>query len=178
MYSVSPHVISIVRLLLVKSTNLSIKLENMKILLVLLALILLNGLSADAQTVSDLETKYGKPLQIYEVLPGVMATVKFNDNGQVREMRVERYNATEKMIYLDTTFPDDLLEKVVDELAPPAKRGAKSERSGDTVFMGGIARTFDEYENASITYFRSSRGDCGGTVAIVITWKNNSSKQK
>ena len=148
----------------------------MKFFLALTVLIFLSVLSADAQTVTDLETKYGKSLQIYEVRPGVMATVKFDENGQVREMRVERYNATEKMVYLDTTFPEDLLEEVINELAPATKRGAKSERSGDTVFMGGSARTFDEYKNASITYFASSRGDCRGTVAIIITWKNNPSK--
>ena len=149
----------------------------MRLLLVLTALIFLSVVSADAQTITDLETKYGKSPQIYEVRPGVMASVKFDENGQVREMRVERYNATEKMIYLDTTFPEDLLAEVINELAPVAKRGAKSERSGDTVFMGGSARTFDEYENATITYFASIRGDCRGTVAVVITWKNPS-KQK
>ncbi|MCW5960874.1 MAG: hypothetical protein KIS76_11990 [Pyrinomonadaceae bacterium] len=150
----------------------------MRFFLALITLSFLSAIFANAQTVADLEAKYGKSPQIYEVRPGVIATVKFDDNGQVREMRVERYNATEKTIYLDTTFPDDLLEEVVNELAPPAKRGAKSERSGDTVFMGGTARTFDEYENASITYFSSIRGDCRGTVAIVIIWKNNSPKQK
>ena len=161
-----------------KSTNLSITLENMKFLLALTVLIFLSAVSANAQTAADFETKYGKSLQIYEVRPGVMATVKFDDNGQAREMRVEKYNATAKMIYLDTTFPEDLLEEVVNELAPVAKLGAKNERSGDTVFIGGSERTLDEYENATITYYGSTRGDCRGTVAIVITWKNNPSKQK
>ena len=110
----------------------------MKFLLVPIILIFLTVASADAQTIADFETKYGKSLQIYEVRPGVMATVKFDDNGQVCEMRVERYNATEKTIYLDTTFPEELLKELVNELAPAAKRGAKSERSGDTVFIGGI----------------------------------------
>jgi hypothetical protein len=137
--------------------------------------------SALAQSADDLKTKYGEPFKAYEISPGIMMTVTFDESGQASEMRIERHEATEKMIYLDADIQP--AKEIVDELVPVSERGAKVDK--DLITISGVGGDrLERYENIDITYFfkvSTNKKDSGkvvsGTVAIVIKWKSRSHNQ-
>jgi hypothetical protein len=129
-------------------------------------------LSAGAQSSDDLKSKYGAPFKAFEIRPGIMMTVKFGENGQASEMRIEHHAATDSKVYLDMTIPSYLFKEIVDELVPVAERGAKGEFSGLMLIVGGSGTSTDDYENVAITYYSNQSKECSGLVAIVIKWKN------
>jgi hypothetical protein len=131
--------------------------------------------SAPAQSADDLKTKYGEPFKAYEIRPGIMMTVKFDERGQVSEMRIGPHAATDETVHLDATIPSYLLKEIVDEVAPVSERGAKGAGFGSTIIVGGGGTVLENYENVDMTYYiNSSSKECGGTVAVVIKWKNRS----
>ena len=147
--------------------------------LILVSLVLMFvAISTWAQSPDDLKSKYGAPFNAYEIRPGIMMTVKFDESGQASEMRVERHNNTDSMVYLDTTIPPDLSKEIVDELAPVAARGAKTDFSGFTVITGGGGTATEDYENVAITYYTRYTKECSGLVAIVIRWKSHAQNPK
>lgn len=135
------------------------------------------AISAWAQSSADLKSKYGVPFKAYEIRPGIMMTVKFDENGQASEIRIERHAATDSMVYLDTTIPPFLSKDIVEELVPVAERGTKGEFSGLILITGGSGISTDDYENVAITYYTSESKECGGLVAIVIKWKKRAQNQ-
>jgi hypothetical protein len=128
--------------------------------------------SVEAQSSDDLRSKYGAPFEAFEIRPGIMMTVKFDENSQASEIRIERHAATDSKVYLDTTIPSDLSKEIVDELVPVAERGAKGKFSGLMLIVGGSGTSLDDYENVSIIYHTSQSKECSGLIAIVIKWKN------
>jgi hypothetical protein len=128
--------------------------------------------SVDAQSSDDLKSKYGAPFKAFEIRPGIMMTVKFGENNQASEIRIERHAATDSKVYLDTTIPSYLSKEIVDELVPVAERGAKTGFSGLGFIVGGSLTSQDDYENVNIIYYSSQSKECSGLVAIVIKWKN------
>ena len=151
----------------------------MKLFLAAIIFTICNIAFVAAQTATEIESKYGKPIQMYEVRPGVFMNVKFDANGQASEIRVERHNMTDSISYLDTTFPADLLKEVIDELVPLAKRGARiNESSAFMLVTGGAATQTLDYENVSITYEDAFTGECSGTIGMIIKWKSRLPKQK
>lgn len=135
------------------------------------------AISAWAQSSVDLKSKYGAPFKAYEIRPGIMMTVKFDENGQASEMRIERHAATDSTVYLDTTIPPFLSKDIVEELVPVAERGTKGEFSGLMLIIGGSGTSTDDYENVAITYYTRQSKECSGLVAIVIKWKKRAQNQ-
>jgi len=128
--------------------------------------------SVNAQSSDDLKSKYGVPFDAFEIRPGIMMTVKFDENRQASEIRIERHAATDSEVYLDTTIPWDLSKEIVDELVPVAERGPKGKFSGLMLIVGGSGTSQDDYENVSIIYYSRQSRECSCLVAIVIKWKN------
>jgi hypothetical protein len=137
-----------------------------------------------AQTADDLKTKYGEPFKAYEIRPGIMMTVKFDESGRASEMRIERQAATEKTIYLDNDIDQALAKEIVDELVPVSARGAKGDSFGLMTINGLGGTELENYENVDISYYfkvstnkKESGKILSGIVAIVIKWKNRSHNQ-
>ena len=139
-----------------------------------------------AQTASDLSSKYGGPIQSYEIRPGIFVTAKYDANGEVCEMTVEKRHVQGSGDFvLDETFLSAEERKwIVDELAPAAKRGQELKPTDNLITSRGVGVTERyEYENVSITYYSknipTTKNDTIviGTACIVITWKNRLCKQ-
>jgi hypothetical protein len=156
----------------------------MKLRFLQLSLLLsLAAIPAWAQTSSELNSKYGVPTQSYEIRPGIFLTVKYAADGQACEMAVEkRHVRASGTIDLDsTTLSSEEKKMIVEDLIPVAKRGKRSEVSGDIAIIGGGGTESDDYENISITYYSnyspSKNAIIRGTVAIVIRWKGRTCKE-
>ncbi len=141
--------------------------------------IVISAIVSPAQTVAEIESKYGKPTQIYEVRPGIMMTVKFDADGQASEIKIARQAITDSTIYLDVLLSHDLVKEIVDELVPISVRG-KMDREGDTFLAGGVATRTDDYGNVTITYHSSFsfNSTCNGLVAVTIKWNSHTPSKK
>ena len=139
-----------------------------------ISLVLLFFTVSLAQSSDDLKSKYGTPFKSYEIRPGIMMMVKFDENGQASEMRIERHAVTEPTVFLERTIPSYLSKEIVDELAPVVERGTRrqSEFSDLMLTVGGCGTSTDDYKNVAITYYTRQSEECNGLVAIVIKWKN------
>jgi len=117
---------------------------------------------AVGQTSSDLERKYGPPIKAFEVRPGVLMTVTYDDDGQVCQMALEKRRATDSGVSTDTNFSNELVEGLLDDLLPAAERGKKSTLYGLTRVTS--RQTDFSYENVSVTLFDRQ--------ALIIEWVN------
>lgn len=86
-------------------------------------LTLLCGLQAGfGQTSADLSTRYRQVIS-YLLRPTVIMTPRFAADGQVCEMAIERRQNTDTEIVIATSFSEEEVHELVDELAPEAERG-------------------------------------------------------
>ena len=131
-------------------------------------------ISVWAQSADELKSKYGPSFEAFEVRPGIMMTVRFDENGQASEYRVERHASTDSKIFLDAAIPSNLAKEIVDELVPVAQRGRRGEFSDLTLIVGGGGTSTDAYDSVAITYYSNQTKECTGLMAIVIKWKNRS----
>ncbi len=146
----------------------------LKLIIAVLSVVITVVIVSSAQTIADIESKYGKPTQIYEIRPGIMMTVKFDAEGQATDIKIARQAITDSTIYLGVLLPDDLVKEIIDELVPISKRG-KMPREGDTFFAGHVGLRTDDYGNVTITYHSSASigSTCNGLVAVTIKWKSH-----
>ena len=136
------------------------------------------SISAWAQTSNDLTSKYGQAFTAFEIRPGIMMALRFDETGQASEMRIQHHAVTDSTIYLDTAIPANLANEIVDELVPVAKRGARVNAfAGLTLIKWGGGTSNDVYENVSITYYSCHTKECAGLLAIIIKWKNRTLNQ-
>jgi hypothetical protein len=146
------------------------------------AVILIGCSGSFAQTVKEFQARYGKPIEVYEIRPGILLYPKFDADGRLIEARIQRSIATGSTIYLDSELPDDQLVKILNELVPPERRGTRSDLSGLLVVVGPGGTQSDDYENVSITrYFSAGHGkklSFSGTMAIVVELKPSFYQQK
>jgi hypothetical protein len=89
-----------------------------------------------AQSSDELKSKYGAPIKVFEIRPGIMMTVQFDESGEASEMRIQRHAITDSTVYLDTAIPPYLSKEIVDELVPVAERGAKGKFSDLMLIVG------------------------------------------
>jgi len=113
----------------------------------------------------------------YEVRPGVFMTATRGPQGQVCKMTVEkrRLNGTE--LDGEALLPDELIQILVDELAPEKQRGKELTDFNnwfDSIIAGSLSISRTNYENATIEVW--------GTVpqsghiqncTLVIIWKTD-----
>ena len=125
-------------------------------------ILVISALPAVGQTSSDLERKFGPPIKAFEVRPGVLMTVTYADDGRACQMVLERRRATDSGISTETTFSNELVEGLLDDLVPAAERGKQSTLYGLTRVTS--RQTDFSYENVSVTLFDRQ--------VLVIEWTN------
>lgn len=101
-------------------------------------------------TSGDLESKYEMTFQAFEIRPGVMMKVQKNANGQVSEIRVERFSETDSTVWLARKIDANMVKAIIDELSPIAERGAEGEFFGFPFRLGQSWTAGYNYEFVSI----------------------------
>ena len=133
-------------------------------------LTLLCGLQAAfGQTSADLSTKYRQVVS-YLLRPTVIMTPRFAVDGQVCEMAIERRQNTDTEIVIATSFSEEEVHELVDELAPEAERGRNLTRHLNGFVAGGSIITQYSYENLLVQVYGTTRPEPTGNSVIVITW--------
>jgi len=147
--------------------------EQLKSRLIQISILLLAAIPAWAQSATELEARYGAHLKAYEIRPGIMMAVVFDKSGQVSEIGIERLVFHGAAIDLDADISQHLIQDIVDEVVPKAKRGARL-KTLEPVSMGGeTVVSGEDYWNVSITFFgRKPPGGESKIVGIRIKWKN------
>jgi hypothetical protein len=107
---------------------------------------------AFGQTASDIEIKYGKPVNAYSVSENIWMTPEYTADGQVCQMRLYPKRIAPGTNYLSRQLPFAELKVVLNELVPPRTRGPKKESFGLTVTGGGAAWTTYPYQNITFVY--------------------------
>ena len=120
-------------------------------------------------------SKY-RPIEVYEVRPGILMMPRYADDGQVCEMVVEKQHYSNNKAYLDSTIPREVITRITDELVPASERGAAITNAGKayiSAYTGNSVTSFADYENVSINvYGKTSSASESGDIVAVVHWKN------
>ena len=127
----------------------------MRIILIVIATLALSSSTAFGQSASDIEIKYGKPVNVYSVSERIWMTPAYDAGGQVCFMRLYPKRIAPGINYLDDTPPIDEVLKVIDELIPTGNRGARKGFFGMTETGGGVAWTRFNYDHVRFTFVSS-----------------------
>ena len=106
-----------------------------------------------AQTVSEVERKYGKP--VYSVSEHIWMTPDYSPDGQVCRMQLYPKRGGGKTDYPGSQVLFPQLTAVLNEIVPPDQRGAKKNGFGHSYSGGGAVWTTYDYENVSIIFVSS-----------------------
>lgn len=118
-----------------------------------------------AQTASDVERSYGKPVSVesarsfYSVGQHVWMTPEYAADGQVCRMHLYPSRSSRKTDYLNAPLLFPELVQVLNQIIPPHLRGSKKSGFGLTTLGGGTAWTTYEYENVSFNFISSYKLD-------------------
>jgi hypothetical protein len=134
---------------------------------------LLMSISANSQ--SNRFSHY-KPVETYEVRPGILMMPRYSKEGQVCEITLQKQLYTPDGFFSDSTLERAEINKIVDELVPPTERGKKI-KGKDMILQSGRGMAMNtEYENVSIVIYSDASQRQGQTVArdivATITWKH------
>jgi hypothetical protein len=117
-----------------------------------IALVLILSLSSvHAQTLSEVETKYGAPINSYSVSKNVWMSPEFTDDGQICKARLYPRKIDPTNNYLGSTLSLAEVKEILDELVPVAVRGNKKEDVGFLI-IGNIVFSGFGYENVRINF--------------------------
>lgn len=145
------------------------------------ALLVLSVLSAtNAQSPSGFARKY-PAVTSYEVRPGVFMTPTVGPNGKVCEMTVEKRHLNGNVLDSDGFLSDQLVEDLIDELAPLSQRGKEltgiDNWFGSVEIAGTLVISRKTYENAVVEIYGNNPPHSPiENQAFVIIWKNSSCK--
>ena len=125
----------------------------------------LNVVPTFAQTSSEVQKSYGKPVSsnsaasVYSVSERIWMTPDYAADGQVCRMRLypRRLGGKTDDVSSELWFPE--LVQVLNQIVPPHLRGSKRDSFGDTTLGGGTAWTTYEYENVSFNFISSYKLD-------------------
>jgi hypothetical protein len=120
-----------------------------------------------------------KPVEAYEIRPGILMMPRYSNDGQVCEIGLQTRNYSPEIIRLDSKLSREEIDRIFDDLVPRNERGPKSKGlEGDltTVVGPGMSESID-FENVSIeidSRIRSSSHPLvvEDPVAAVARWKN------
>ena len=115
-------------------------------------LILLAADCVYAQTASDIQAKYGKPVDVYSVSEHIWMTPEYASDGQVCRMRIYPKRISGDTNYGTHDLPFSELRDVLNALVRVETRGAKKESFGSSATGGGSAWTTYDYENVTFTF--------------------------
>jgi hypothetical protein len=131
------------------------------------------GLTAlSVYSAQHLQSRYTR-VESYEVRPDVLATPKYGANGSLCEIAIEKRHVQRDVVDLGATIPHEVTLQIIDELAPPFKRGKRTGALGKfdyEMISGTSGVTVLDYENVTGQIFRETSGS--GDTAIILRWKN------
>ena len=110
--------------------------------------------SVCAQSLHDVETKYGAPVRSYSVSENIWMSPEFSADGQLCLARLypKKIDATNN--YLGSMLFPWEIKDVFDKLAPVAVRGVQKENFG-TLITGNMIFAGFTYENVRINFVSS-----------------------
>jgi hypothetical protein len=127
------------------------------------------------QTARDMSARY-PVVNAYEVRPGILMAAKYAEDGQVCEMRIEKWHQMPEKTELGSTMPRALIRQIIDELAPLPDRGKPTKRylrdNSESTISGNIEVTESEFEKVSIEIIGSVSPGASGDVTASIRWKD------
>jgi hypothetical protein len=95
--------------------------------------------AANAQTPSEFEKRYGKPVVAYQVSESIWMTPEYTTDGQVCIMRLHPQRFSAKANYISPNLPFPELTKVLNQLVPLKTRGAKKEPFDTALLVGTLS---------------------------------------
>jgi hypothetical protein len=122
-----------------------------------------------------------KPVEAYEIRPGVLMMPSYSGDGQVCEVGIQKRNYSPEIIRLDSSLSREEIDQIFEELAPANERGPKpTDRLQADLFVraGPSLTEHIDFENVSIDI--SSETVSGAknrkvtidNIAAVVKWKN------
>lgn len=117
-----------------------------------LIFVLLAADCADAQTAADIQTRYGKSVDVYPVSEHIWMTPEYASDGQVCRMRFFPKRISANTNYGAHDLPFNELRNVLNALVRVETRGAKKESFGATATGAGAAWTTYDYEHVTFTF--------------------------
>ena len=123
----------------------------------LLVVILLSScISAYAQSVTDIEKKYGQPKGVYSVSEHIWMTPEYAIDGQVCRMRLYPKRVEGDRSFVGAMLQYIELRDLLNSLVPPNLRGMKSKVNFGATATGGPASwTSYPYEKVTFTFTSS-----------------------
>jgi len=118
---------------------------------VALFLILLAASCTYAQTAADIQSKYGKSVEVYSVSEHIWMTPEYASDGQVCRMRLYPKRISGNTNYGAQDLPFNELRDVLSALVPVETRGVKQGTFGATATGGGASWTTYGYKNVTVT---------------------------
>ena len=113
-------------------------------------------MSAYAQTVTDIEKKYGQPQEVYSVSKHIWMTPEYATDGQVCRMRLYPKRVDGNSNYVGAALQYNELRDLLNSLVPPDKRGMKLKLNFGATATGGPATwTTYPYERVTFTFTTS-----------------------
>lgn len=127
----------------------------------------------------DARFAHYKPVEAYEVRPGILMIPTYAPDRQVCKLGLEKLHYSPDKIELDSNMSRKDIEQIFDELVPSAERGPQPQgvlERGMMTFVGQGMVSDEEYQNVSIEIYGNAVPNNGGILAdqIVATlkWKN------
>lgn len=115
-------------------------------------ILILLARTAFAQTVSEIESRFGAPIKVYSVSEHIWMTPEYTRDGQVCQISVFSKRIEPDTNYLSGPLPFHELKSILNRLLPPSTRGTKGDLFGYTDVGGGIAWTTYPYEKATFVF--------------------------
>lgn len=122
---------------------------NAKLLLIIFTL---SVIPVTAQTRSEIEQRYGKPMLAYTVSEQIWMTPDFAADGQVCRMRfyAKRFDHETAFINSDLRYWE--LKPFLNELVPPSSRGKRTNWFGMSTLTGSSITTVYDYEKVTFNF--------------------------
>src|SRR5262245_49243427 len=108
------------------------QLWRLRVQAIVLVIFTLSAVPAFAQTVSQVERRYGKSVSVYSVSEHIWMTPDYSVDGQVCRMRLYPRRLGPETDYLGSQLLFPELSQVLNELVPPHLRGSKKGGFGQT----------------------------------------------
>ncbi len=138
--------------------------------------IFLTILPAHAQSTEAFAPKY-PAATFYEVRPGVFMTPTLGPQGQVCKITVEKRRLNGNYLDSDALLSDELIQSLVDELAPKKQRGKELTDFNhwfDSIIVGTLSISRTNYEHASTEVWGAvpQSGPIQNSTLVII-WKKD-----
>jgi len=133
-------------------------LEVLKVRAIVLIILGLSVVPTCAQTASEVERSYGKPVSVdsdvsvYSVSEHIWMKPDYAADGQVCRMRLYPKRPGEKTDSRSSQLLFPELVQFLNRMIPPHLRGSKRDGFGETTLGGGTAWTTYDYEDVSFSF--------------------------